>query len=882
MATSPTPASPVAAPAAPKRAEDYDASSIDVLEGIEHVRARPAMYIGDVYERGLHHLVYEVVDNSVDEALAGFSKRIDVTIHSDGSLTVLDDGRGIPVDMHPKVNKPTVEVCLSMIGAGGKFQKGAYQVSGGLHGVGVSCVNALSEWLEAEVYRGGKSYQIRFARGKTTKALEETGATTRRGTKITFKPDAEIFKQTQEFKLQTLAKRLRELAYLNAGLHITLRDERGEGRTEEYLFPNGIVDFVNELSATENTLLAKPIYFVERIESAESGGVVEVEVAIQYNDTYSDTVVTYANNIATIEGGTHLSGFRSALTTTLNGWLKENEKNKKDEERPSGDDYREGLVSVISVKIPQPQFEGQTKTKLGNSDVGGIVQTAVGNYLRAWVDQNPVETKKIIHKAMEARRARLAAKQAKDLARKTKDVLRGGGIAKLKDAESNDPRECELYLVEGDSAGGTASEARDPRTQAILPLRGKILNVWKATHDKMLSHSEIATMIQAIGTGILDEFDMAKLQFHKIVIMCDADVDGSHIRTLILTFFFRQMPDLIREGKVYVAQPPLYKVTYRTRRKGKGADEPAAEGEDEAAGEGEDEAAEGPATVKRAKGGKVEEYITNDAEFERKMLAQGLQGARVELRAPGAPARVLEGEAVGKLVDLLAELDRLAREVETKGVEFGKYLARRRASDGLLPYAKVFFPKTKKAPAVYTDADVDQVVHEARNDGLRVWFATDPLSEREGADVEVTRFHNKDRVEQILRDLEGLGVSLALLARPSRKDDQDGQLSVEDALIVVRRDKEAEPASSLRDVPAAVRTVGQRGIKVQRYKGLGEMDADELWETTMDPSKRTLLKVALDDMTEANRIFNILMGTKVEPRRDYIEAHSGDVSNLDA
>jgi DNA gyrase subunit B len=428
-------------------------------------------------------------------------------------------------------------------------------------------VNALSEWLDAEVFRDGQIHHMRFERGQTVRQLETLGKTERRGTKISFKPDAEIFKQTQEFKFEKIAKRLRELAYLNAGIKITLRDERVEGKVEEYCFPNGVVDFVSDLSGGETVLLSKPIYLKGSQESEESKGRVEVEIAVQYNDTYADSIVSYVNNINTIDGGTHETGFRTALTTTLNNYIKENEKaGGKEEERPTGDDYREGLVAVISVKVPEPQFEGQTKGKLGNSDVAGIVQNVVGEFFKAWLEHHPAETKRIINKARQARDARLAAKKAKELVRKTKDALRGGGIAKLKDCESTNPDECELFLVEGDSAGGTACEGRDPRTQAILPLRGKILNVWKSTHEKMLEHNEIANIIQALGTGILDDFDIKKCQFGKVIIMCDADVDGSHIRTLILTFFFRQMPDLIKNGHVFCAQPPLYKITFKGKR----------------------------------------------------------------------------------------------------------------------------------------------------------------------------------------------------------------------------------------------------------------------------------------------------------------------------
>jgi len=859
------------------RAEDYGADSIQVREGLEHVRTRPAMYIGDIYERGLHHLVNEVVDNSVDEAMAGFCTQIDVTIHTDGSLTVLDDGRGIPVAIHPKVKKPTLEVCLTVLGAGGKFDKGSYKISGGLHGVGVSCVNALSEWLDAEVFREGQTYHMRFERGQTSKQLETLGKTERRGTKITFKPDAEIFKQTVEFKFEKIAKRLRELAYLNAGLKISLRDERVDGKVENYCFPNGVVDFVSDLSGGEAVLLSKPIYLKGTQDSVESKGRVEVEIAVQYNDTYADSIVSYVNNINTIDGGTHETGFRTALTTTLNNYIKENEKvGGKEEERPTGDDYREGLVAVISVKVPEPQFEGQTKSKLGNSDVAGIVQNVVGEFFKAWLEHHPAETKRIINKARQARDARLAAKKAKELVRKTKDALRGGGIAKLKDCESTNPDECELFLVEGDSAGGTACEGRDPRTQAILPLRGKILNVWKSTHEKMLEHNEIANIIQALGTGILDDFDIAKCQFGKVIIMCDADVDGSHIRTLILTFFFRQMPQLILNGHVYCAQPPLYKITYKGKRAAKkdGAEETEETTDDV---EGEEAAAPAPKGKKKAepakKKGPREVYIRNDSDFVKTMRARGLEGTTMELRA-GKP-RTWSSAEVARLHDLVVDVRRISEEIKRAGVDFKKYLGRKRA-DGLLPFAKVVFAGTKDAPAVFTEAEFDALVAKARGENKKVWFSTDPLSERETAQVHVTRFSSKTKLEQHLRELEKLGLTVDLLMGEEPKGEAGP------APLLVKREKEERTLWGLLGLPEATSKLAEHGIQLQRYKGLGEMDSDELAETTMDPEKRQLVKVTLEDMAEANRIFNILMGTKVEPRRDYIERNADSVKNLDA
>ena len=822
-------------------ARDYSETSIQLKEGIEHVRARPAMYIGDIYERGLHHLVNEVVDNSVDEAMAGHCTENDVVLGDDGSISVLDNGRGIPVGIHPKVGLPTLEVCLTKLGAGGKFDKDSYKVSGGLHGVGVSCVNALAEWLEAEVYREGKAYRMRFECGQTTEKLQELGESTRRGTKIAFKPDPEIFKTINTFKTSIISKRLRELAFLNAGLKISLKDERSE-HEEVFHFPRGIVEFVEELSTTEETLLSAPLHHQKGLHSDESQGTVEVEFAFTYNDTYNETILSYTNNIATIEGGTHLTGFRTALTSTLNNWLKDNEKAFKDSERPSGDDYREGLVAVISVKVPEPQFEGQTKTKLGNSDVASVVQTVVGQYLKAWWEQNPAEAKKVVNKALQARKARIAAKKAKDLVRKTKDSLRGGGVAKLKDAESNKPDECELYLVEGDSAGGTAVRARDTYSQAILPLRGKILNVWKATHDRMLSHNEIATMIQVLGTGILDEFDMSKLAYHKIIIMCDADVDGSHIRTLILTFFFRQMPDLIRAGHVYVAEPPLFKI----KEKGK----------------------------KRA----PEEFFLDQEAFDRRVIGLGLEGAKLS-RTDGKDEgkAALEGERLGRLVRITSEMTRLGREVEKKDVPFVKYLGRRN-DKGQLAYASLRDRRAGKTIRVYSEPELSTLLEQLRAEApeLKVWHHTDSLLDREEAEVEVTTFTSKKKLEEYLRELNELGYTFEDFFGP-----ESGEGVPVEPRFRVDRGNDEQLLDGLEDLPNSIRDLAQKHLDVQRYKGLGEMDADELQETTMDPKKRRLRQVTLDDMAEANRIFSVLMGTKVEPRRQFIEKHAADVSNLD-
>ncbi|MGE0707059.1 MAG: DNA gyrase subunit B [Planctomycetota bacterium] len=848
--------------------KNYGDDAVEVKKGLEHVRARPAMYIGDVYEKGLHHLINEVVDNSVDEAMAGFCTQIDVTIAEDGSITILDDGRGIPVGMHPTENMPTVEVCLTMLGAGGKFNKDSYKVSGGLHGVGVSCVNALSEWLEAEVYRDGKAHLIRFERGKTTEALHVTGPTQRRGTKISFYPDAEIFKHGTEFKFSTISVRLKELAFLNAGLKINLRDERGDEPNEElFHYPEGIKQFVNELSGGDSLLLKKPIYLSGQEESADSGGVVEVEIAVQYDDTYNPTIVSYTNNINTIEGGTHLTGFRRALTRTFNTWIKDNEKGTKESDWPNGDDYREGLVAVVSVKVPEPQFEGQTKTKLGNSDVAGIVESVLGNYLKNWCEQNPGETRRIVKKAEDARRVRLAAKKAKDMARKRKDVLSGGGVAQLTDCNSNEPERCEIYLVEGKSAGGTAIRARDPETQAILPLRGKILNVWKATHDKMLGHSEVSTIIQALGTSILDEFDIQRLKYHKIVIMCDADVDGSHIRTLLLTFFFRQMPELIEQGKVYVAQPPLYKITHKKVK------------------------VEVPDKEKPGKTKKVEleEFFLNDADFQNAMLRLGL-GEGTELRRLGQPAVLLSGDALTEFAAAMEELVRAREEVakklrsgkrgegESRDDLFRRYLGR--ARDEKFPYARIRAGNAK-APAVYSEEDLEDWLSKARaaQPDLKVWRQGDPISKRADSDVQITVFKKSKRaLEAAFAKLAELGLQPADLLSVEVPQGEERP----DPRFVLARGKDELPFDGLIDLPDEVREMARQGVDVQRYKGLGEMDHDELEETTMDPAKRQLKQVSMESSAQANQIFSVLMGNKVEPRRDFIERHALEVKDLDA
>ncbi len=826
----------------------YTGESIKWLKDMEHVRMRPAMYIGDTHERGLHHLVNEIVDNSVDEALAGHCTEINVTINADNSISILDNGRGIPVDLHKESGLSAVEVCLTKLGAGGKFDKGTYKVSGGLHGVGAACVNALSSWLDVEVYRGQQVHHQRFERGVPVKPLEATGATKRRGTKITFKPDPDVFKQTTEFKFDTLAKRLKDLAYLNKGLSITIKDERGEGKTEEFKFDGGLADYVKDLQATEAPLLKKPYYIVGTEKSEESKGDVEVEIALTWVDTFTETILSYANNINTTEGGTHLTGLRTAITQVFNKYIEKNEGLVKGEKsRPSGDHYRQGLIAVISVKIPEPQFEGQTKTKLGNSDIAGIVQSIAGQSLAVRLEENPGDAANVVKKAVLAKKMEDAARAAKDAVAAGKDMVRKGGelLKKLKDCEAKagDPNS-ELYLVEGDSAGGTAIQGRDTQYQAILPLRGKILNVWKATHDKMLEHNEIKMMIQALGTGILDEFDATKCRYGRIIIMCDADVDGSHIRTLILTFFFRQMAQLIQDGRVFVAQPPLYKI----------------------------------------KKGKQERYILDDNVFKKEMLDLGLKGTHLERLDTKLK---LDGGRLRRLVEIVQELEKHGREIVKKGVKsFEKYLELR-DSKGNLPYARFFDPKAKAAMApVFSPEEEKARIDEfmKKKPDLKVWQDDDKLEDKELADLQVTHFKSRGPLQVLSAELDTLGFSIMHLFRPKSASadaaqDDDGEARVT-PFRLVQGETEVN-LETLAEVPDRVRKLGQSGLTVQRFKGLGEMNADELWETTMNPKTRTLLKVQLDDQGEAQRIFTILMGTKVEPRAEFIRLHGPEVTNLD-
>lgn len=812
------------------KSDSYSADQIKVLEGLDAVRKRPAMYIGSTGVDGLHHLVYEVVDNSVDEHMAGFGEAIEVTIHIDGSVTVIDNGRGIPTGIHPTQKRSAAEVALTVLHAGGKFEQGAYTVSGGLHGVGISVVNALSEWLELEIWQDAQVFEQRYERGKPSAPLNATGKTKRRGTKVRFKPDGQIF-ETLEFSFDVLAQRLRELAFLNKGLAITLRDERKEPAKEQvFLYKGGIVSFVEHLNEAK-TPLHKPIYV--KVEKPE----MILDVALQYNDSYAENLFSFANNINTKEGGTHLVGFKAALTRTINNYANANDLFKKETESLTGDDVREGLTAVVSVKVRNPQFEGQTKAKLGNSEVKGVVEAAVNEALGNYFEENPPVARKIIGKAVDAARAREAARKAKDLIRR-KSALDGGSLpGKLADCSEKDPALSELYIVEGDSAGGSAKQGRDRKFQAILPLKGKILNVEKARFDKMLSSDEIRTLIIALGTGIgrkreegdkseKDTFDIAKARYHKIILMTDADVDGSHIRTLLLTFFFRQMPELLERGYIYIAQPPLFKV-----KKGK--------------------------TERYLKDeGLLNEYLADLAVEDVELYMEGAQGYVTGRRLLPILKKMISFETLlGRLNKKPHEAAMLRAFVDEPGLD-RELLKNREALNRVVVGVKkallLAFPKLEPTFEIFADEE-----HQSNKVACRLH--TNGMVHS----VEI----NHDLVGSAdFRELQKLAPSVIGLGRAPYKLKAKGQ---ERQLVTT-----AETVKTILEL-------GKQGLGIQRYKGLGEMNPSQLWETTMDPEKRTLLKVQLEDVTGVDEIFTILMGDEVEPRRNFIQQHALEVRNLD-
>ena len=790
---------------------------------MEAVRKRPNMYIGDVGERGLHHLVFEVVDNSVDEAMAGRADQIDVTIHTDNSVTVLDNGSGIPIGPHPTVEgMDTLDVVMTKLHAGGKFESSAYKISGGLHGVGVTCVNALSEWLKVEVYRDGKVWAQRYEQGQPTGKVTAIGETQRRGTKITFRPDFPLF-EAKEFSFETLSGRLRELAFLNPGLRITVDDERGD-KGHEFLFKDGIREFVAYLNKSRQTLFDPPIALHQ--EMTTENGEAAVDIALQWNDGYDEKVFAFANNIHNHEGGTHLIGFKAALTRTINAYgTKNNQFKELKEEMPSGDDMREGLAAVVSIRLPGASFEGQTKTRLSNTEAKSIVETMVNDRLGAWLDENPPLAKRIMAKVAEAARARIAARKARETVRR-KGALDGASLpGKLADCQSKDPSESEIYLVEGDSAGGSAKQGRDRRTQAILPLRGKILNVERARFDKMLSSTEIVTIITALGTGIgPEEFDPDKVRYHRIVIMTDADVDGSHIRTLLLTFFFRQMPQLVERGYLYIAQPPLYRIQK----------------------------------------GKKENYLKDEAALDEYLMAIGTEKARLQAgdqEIGGGDLRRL-AEEVRAYRALLATSDRRrdARIVDAAVQQGDLDLDTLRTHGAVKALAEAI---PQKAQRLYPDIDVRGVKIERDEEHGRdkLIFQTTMAGAPRETRLDFDYLSGAEWTE-----LAALYGALAEIGPgPFTLSTGDGVEEVPDVFSAV----------------AGLKTAAAQGQTIQRYKGLGEMNPEQLWETTMDPARRTMLQVRVDDMVEANDVFSVLMGDAVEPRREFIEKHALDVQNLD-
>ncbi len=786
--------------------EQYGAEQIEVLEDIEAVRKRPSMYIGTTGPSGLHHLIYEVVDNSIDESLAGYCKNIEITIHRDGSVTVSDDGRGIPVDIHPKHKKPGVEIAMTTLHAGGKFDNKVYKISGGLHGVGVSVVNALSQWAEAEVKRDGKVYFQRYERGKTASELKVTGDAKETGSRLTFKPDDSIFDST-EFNFETVADRLRELAFLNKGVKIIFADEREE-REEVFHYSGGIVQFVQYLNKNKNAVHPKPIY----IEKTKNG--IYLEVAMQYNDGYTESIYSFANSINTIEGGTHLAGFRSALTRLVNDYGRNN-KIFKEGESLSGEDAREGLTAIISVKLPNPQFEGQTKTKLGNMEIKGIVESLLGEGLSEFLEEHPEISKKIVEKSLLALRARIAARKARELTRR-KSALEGGSLpGKLADCSERDPSLCELYIVEGDSAGGSAKQGRDRRYQAILPLRGKILNVEKARMDKMLKNEEIRTMITAIGAGIgTEDFDVSNARYHRIIIMTDADVDGAHITTLLLTFFFRHMRPLIEAGYIYIAQPPLYRV----------------------------------------KKGKHEAYVYSDGELTESIATFGLKDLNFHSK----------------------EADRTYTEEELRPL-LKKLVGYKRLSDVI---------KGKGMPQSLLDAYLS-IEGEYEEDPHRVIQEVVKLVETSGQSdefrVDLEKQEDEHTVSYNIRGTKGSFSGKLLESIEFRKlIDVHREIGIsKERPITIKLDEKKVSIYSAEELIEHVIDRGKAGVTIQRYKGLGEMNPHQLWETTMDPTTRTIKKVTIEDAMKADEIFTILMGDKVEPRREFIETHAKDVSVLD-
>ena len=804
----------------PLRDEAYGADQIKVLDGLEAVRKRPAMYIGSTSKLGLHHMVYEVVDNAIDEALAGYCDRIQITVHTDERVTVEDNGRGIPVDMHKTEGKPAAEVVMTTLHAGGKFESQAYKVSGGLHGVGVSVVNALSENLLLEIFRDGKLYRQEYSRGEPVTGLDMVGETNQTGTKVTFLADPEIFNDT-DYSFDVLAHRLRELSFLNRGVRILFRDERS-GKAKDFHYEGGIKSFVEHLNKNKTVLHPNVIYLV-----GEQGDVV-VEAAIQFNDGYQEVIYSFANNINTIEGGSHLVGFRSALTRSLNYYAQKNNLLKNLKDNPTGEDIREGIMAVVSVKLMHPQFEGQTKTKLGNSEVEGIVKSIVNDQLGAYLEQNPAVAKTVCNKGIQAARARVAARRAREMVRR-KGALESFSLpGKLADCQERDPARAELYLVEGDSAGGSAKQGRDRRFQAILPLRGKILNVEKARFDKILSSAEIATMITALGCGIgKEDYNPDKLRYHHVIIMTDADVDGSHIRTLLLTFFYRQMPELIERGHLFIAQPPLFRV----------------------------------------KRGKEITYLKRQVDLDDWLLDSGV--SKLQLRVGDAPEEPISGRALKQLCIRMLRyrqvLERIGKQKDARLI------------DALVSATDMNADSVRDKAVLRKQLDHIEAFLEKHNpDLLPFELEMDDDPKYPAYRLVIETHHNGTRMHTVI-DRE-------FLIRPDFAELRRLREAFESAgappFVIVSKDAERE-LERIDHVLDRVLDAGAKGQTITRYKGLGEMNPDQLWETTMDPESRTLLQVRVEDAVAADEVFSMLMGDKVEPRRDFIESNALEVSNLD-
>ncbi|MBM3856352.1 MAG: DNA topoisomerase (ATP-hydrolyzing) subunit B [Verrucomicrobia bacterium] len=834
--------------------DTYGAAQIDKLEGLDAVRKRPGMYIGDPDERGLHHCVFEVLDNSIDEHLAGFCSRVDVTIHTDGSVSIRDNGRGIPVDIHPKFKIPALELVLTNLHAGGKFGQGAYKYSGGLHGVGAKCVNALSTWFKVEVSRDGKVYFMSFEQGKTTQkltVLSELKNKKQTGTFVTFLPDPEIFTITTVFKFERLASRLRELAFLNPGIQIVLTDERDDEthkpKSETFFYKYGIAEFVKQLGETRQVLHPKPIVISRKRDD------IFVDVVLQYNDSYSDQILCFANSIPNPDGGTHLTGFRTALTRAINQYAKGNNLLKEKDPALSGDDVREGLVAVLSVKLPHPRFESQTKVKLVNTEIDGIVNSAVYEGLMDFFDQNPPIAKKVIEKGLTAARAREAARKARETVRKS--ALTGGGLpGKLADCSERDPALTELYIVEGDSAGGSAKQGRDRRFQAILPIRGKLINVQKARLDKVLQNTEIQTMITAIGTGIGDgdqegAFNIEKLRYGRIVIMTDADVDGSHIRTLLLTFFYNQMPQLIRRGHVYIAQPPLYQIKRKKR----------------------------------------EEYVDDDAQLNNILITLGAEEIKLVHAASG---KEFTAAQLKEILSLLDRLEKYEGAIRRLGGDFSTYL-HNLSPEGTLPHylivvrtgneehVEYFHDETALRDFSKANQDLNLFEHEPQEgQQIQEGEVAAPVAEKPAEKSISARNKRRARLLEV-HESKGIQKLIGELAAKGMK--MEHYSDSKEALFHFVDGETTHEIFSIPRILEMVKEVGRRGVQIKRFKGLGEMNAKELYETTMNPEHRKFLKVELNDdnALEAGKMFNLLMGEVVEPRRNFIEDNALNVRNLD-